>query len=119
MNTKFQIQIQCNNYNCASGRITKEVTLHDIEKFTPLVKLINKNIGGNIWNWFGDGLPDKWDGKRFVLDFWKLCKHFDENFNYKVEDVNLVKEFYLRFTPEGADGISDIKFFKVEEIELK
>ena len=40
----------------------------------------------------------------------------NEHFNYKVEDINLVKEFFLRFTPHGCDGIEWIKFFKVEEL---
>jgi hypothetical protein len=40
----------------------------------------------------------------------------DEHFGYKVEDINLIKEFFLRFTPHGCDGIEWIKFFKVEEI---
>ena len=51
-----------------------------------------------------------------VLDTWRLCKHMEEHFDYKVEDINLVKEFFLRFTPHGCDGIEWIKFFKVEEI---
>ena len=72
----------------------------------------------NQWNWFGKGhgLPEKWDGNRYVLDTWRLCKHMEEHFDYKVEDINLVKEFFLRFTPHGCDGIEWVKFFKVEEI---
>ena len=41
-----------------------------------------------------------------------------ENFDYDVEDINLVKEFFLRFTPKGGDRLDNIKLFKVEEIEI-
>ena len=118
MNTKFQIQIKTNNWEGGSPTITKEITLNDLIKFSNLATIINNNSGKKTWNWFGKGhgLPEKWDGKRYVLDTWTLCKHMDEHFNYKVEDVNLVKEFFLRFIPNGCDGIEWVKFFKVEEI---
>ena len=117
MNTTFQIQIKTRNWEGGSPTITKEITLNDLTKFANLVTFINKNSGGQTWNWFGkNGLPDKWDGNHYVLDIWLLCKRMDEWFGYKVEDVNLVKEFFLRFTPHGCDGIEWIKFFKVEEI---
>ena len=121
MNIKFQIQIKTSNYVGGSPIITKEVSYNDLTKFSNLVVMINKNSGGNFWNWFGKryGLPDKWDGNHYVLDTWRLCKHMEENFGYKVEDVNLVKEFFLRFTPNSCDGIEWIKFFKVEEIEFE
>ena len=114
----YQIQIKTVNYNGGSPIITKEITLNDLAKFANLAELINNNSGNQTWNWFGKGhgLPEKWDGTRYVLDTWRLCKHMEENFNYKVEDINLVKEFFLRFTPHGCDGIEWIKFFKVEEI---
>lgn len=115
MNTKFQIQIKTHNWEGGSPTITKEITLNDLIKFSNLASMINKNSGGKTWNWFNH-LPDTWDGKRYVLDTWRLCKHMDEHFGYKVEDINLVKEFFLRFTPHGCDGIEWIKFFKVEEI---
>ena len=121
MNTTFQIQITIHNWEGGSYTTTKSLTLNDIAKFAPLMIAINKNSGGKTWNWFGNGkgLPDKWDGERYVLDTWLLCKNMNDNFNYKVEDINLVKEFFLRFTPHGADHISKIKIFKVEELELK
>ena len=115
MNTKFQIQIKTSNWENGSPIITHDITLTDLTKFANLAAMINKNSGKKTWNWF-DRLPDKWDGNRYVLDTWMLCKQMEENFNYKVEDVNLVKEFFLRFTPHGCDGIECIKFFKVEEI---
>ena len=57
-----------------------------------------------------------WDGKHYVLDTWEICQVMKNNFGYNVEDINLVKEFCLRFIPNGCDGIESIKFFKVEEI---
>lgn len=118
MNTKFQIQIKTHNWEGGSPTITKEISLNDLTKFANLATMIDKNSGGKTWNWFGKGhgLPDKWDGEKYILDTWKLCKHMEDNFNYKVEDTNLVKEFFLRFTPHGCDGIEWVKFFKVEEI---
>ena len=118
MNTKFQIQIKTRNWEGGSPTITKEISLNDLGKFANLAALINKNANRTMWNWFGNGkgLPDKWDGKHYVLDTWLLCKRMEEWFDYKVDDVNLVKEFFLRFTPHGCDGITWIKFFKVEEI---
>ena len=118
MNTTFQIQIKTCNWEGGSPTITKEISLNSLTKFSNLAKMINKNSGGKTWNWFGNGhsLPTRWDGNEYVLDTWRLCKHMEENFNYKVENINLVKEFFLRFTPHGCDGIEWIKFFKVEEI---
>ena len=117
MNTKFQIQIKTHNWEGGSPTITKEISLNDVTKFANLVEMINKNSGGKTGNWFNH-LPKTWDGQRYVLDTWKLCKHMEEHFGYKVEDVNLVKEFFLRFTPYGCDSIEWVKFFKVEEIEF-
>jgi len=118
MNTKFQIQIKTHNWEGGSPTITEEITLNDLIKFSNLASFINKNSGNKTWNWFGKerGLPDKWDGEKYVLDTYLICTDMEENFGYKVEDVNLIKEFYLRFTPHGCDGIDYIKFFKVEEI---
>lgn len=124
MNTAFQIQITVHNWEGGSHTTTKPLTLNDIARFAPLMIAINKNSGGKTWNWFGNGkgLPDKWDGKRFVLDEYSLIRTMSENFGWKINDcmdTNLVKEFFLRFTPHGADHISEIKIFKVEELELK
>jgi len=120
MNTKYQIQIKTHNWEGGSPIITKDIVLNDFAKFGSLVEAINKNSGKQVWNWFGkgQGLPVTWDGKRYVLDKWKLCNVMDVNFDYKVEDINLVKEFFLRFTPHGCDGIDWIKFFKIEEIKF-
>ena len=104
MNTKFQIQIKTSNWEGSSPTITKDITLNDLIKFSNLASFINKNSSNNHWNWF-NRLPDEWDGERYVIDTYRICKHMDENFGYKVEDVNLIKEFFLRFTPHGCDGI--------------
>ena len=115
MNTNFQIQVNVHNYDGESFTYTKNITLKDIIKFAVLIETINKNVDNVHWNWFSNGLPTKWEGDRFVLDSWLLCKKMEENFNYKVEDINYMKEFYLRFTPNGADRIENIKLFKLEE----
>lgn len=115
MNVKYQIQIKTNNWEGGSPTITKEISLTDLMKFSNLAVMINNNSGGKIWNWF-KGLPVEWNGHDYVTDAFRLCNHMKECFDYDVEDINLVKEFYLRFTPHGCDGISYVKFFKVEEI---
>ena len=124
MNTSFQIQINVNNWEDGNHVISNEISLSDIGKFAPLMIAINKNSGGKTWNWFGKGkgLPDKWDGKRYVLDEYSLIRTMSENFGWKINncmDTNLVKEFFLRFTPNGADHIFNIRILKVEELEIK
>lgn len=115
MNTKFQIQIKTRNWEGGSPTITKEISINDIIKFSELIKKINQNSGNKNWNWFSS-LPNKWDGKRFILDTWLLRQRLDEYFNYNPGDINIIKEFFLRFTPHGCDAIEYIKLFKVEEI---
>ena len=118
MNTIYQIQIKTNNWEGDSPIIAKEITIDDLCKFSNLASIINKNSGNKEWNWFGRGygLPDIWDGEKYVLDTYRIRKFMNDNFGYNVEDINLIKEFYIRFTPFGCDGIGYIKFFKIEEI---
>ena len=118
MEVKYQLQIRVVNYDNYNHTYNKEVTLKDVTKFANLLAIIKKNIDKTNWNWFSNGLPDKWDGNRFVLDTWMLKTKMKENFDYDIEDINLVKEFFLRFTPNGGDRIDNIKLFKVEEIEI-
>ncbi len=115
MNVKYQIQIKTHNWSGNSPVITEEISLNDLTKFSNLAAMINHNSGGKTWNWF-NGIPLEWDGHNYVTDVWRLCNHMKECFDYNVEDTNLVKEFYLRFTPNGCDGIEWIKFFKIEEL---
>jgi len=118
MNISYQIQIKPRNWVGSDSTITYPITENDFKKFANLISAINKNSGNNTWNWFGkgNGLPEIWDGTRYSIDFWRICNMMKENFNYTVEDINLIKEFYIRFTPRGCDGIRYIKIFKVEEI---
>ena len=121
--TTFQIQVTVYNYEGGRNTLTYEISLMDLNKFTDLAKAININSSGEKWNWFGkgEGLPKKWNGNQYVLDEWMLHTKMINWFDWKMDnhnDVNLVKEFFLRFTPDGADSIENIKFFKVEEIEL-
>ena len=99
MKTKYQLQIHIHNWEGGNHVVTQEITRDDIAKFTPLIIAINQNKGNKNWNWFGNkGLPDKWDGKDFVLDITQLVTMMKENFDwnmYDYDDVNLVKEFFL------------------------
>lgn len=117
MNMKYQIQIKTHNYNRGSSTITKDITSEDLENFKELIKTINLNSNKNTWNWF-DIIPKKWDGNKYVIDVWKICSHIKEKFEYTVTDVNLIIDFFNKFTHNGCDGISNIKIFKVEELEI-
>ena len=124
MNTKFQIQITVNNLNGGISTISKDFYLRDISRFTALIGTINNNSGKNTFNWFGNGkgLPVKFNGANYTLDKYTLIKIMNDNFGLKInsdDDINLVKEFFLRFTPYGADHILNIKIFKIEELELQ
>lgn len=124
MNTKFQIQITVNNLNGGISTISKDFYLRDISRFTALINTINNNSGKNTFNWFGNGkgLPVKFNGANYTLDKYSLIKIMNDNFGLKInsdDDINIVKEFFLRFTPYGADHILNIKIFKIEELELK
>ena len=124
MNTKFQIQITVHNLNGGTSTISKDFYSRDISRFTALIAAINNNSGKNAFNWFGNGkgLPVKLNGTNYTLDKYTLIKIMNDNFGYKInciDELNLVKEFFLRFTPYGADHILNIKIFKIEELELQ
>lgn len=124
MNTKFQIQITVNNWDGGTSTISKDFYSRDISRFTALIGTINNNSGKNTFNWFGNGkgLPVKLNGSTYTLDKYTLIKIMNDNFGWTInsdDDINLVKEFFLRFTPYGADHISNIKIFKIEELELQ
>ena len=124
MNTKFQIQITVHNWDGGTSTISKDFYLRDISRFTALINAINNNSGKNTFNWFGNGkgLPVKLNGSTYTLDKYTLIKIMNDNFGWKInsdDDINLVKEFFLRFTPYGADHISNIKILKIEELELQ
>jgi hypothetical protein len=85
---------------------------------------MKKNINHTQWNWFTN-LPTKWDGNQYVLDVWRLEHDFKEKWGFNYVDActdesfgptNFIKEFFLKFTPDGADSITDIKVFKMVEI---
>ena len=119
---KYQLQIKTHNWEGNSPIITKEISLEEIERYKEFIKAINANSGinsfsSNLWNWFNN-IPSKWDGNKYVPDVWKICGHIKEKFEYTVTDVNLIIDFFNKFTPNGCDGISNIKIFKVEEIKI-
>jgi hypothetical protein len=115
MKTGFQIQVACHNYETGNTTYNNEVVLTDLEKFKDLIKAINTQ-SKTTWNWF-DRLPDKWNGERYVRDYWMINRKMKENFGQEF-DAHLVEEFYKRFTPRGGDRIESVKLYKVEEIEL-
>ena len=115
MKTGFQIQVACHNYETGDTTYNKEVTLTDLERFKDLIHVINTQ-SKTTWNWF-DRLPDKWDGEKFVRDYWLLNHKMKEKFGQEF-DTGLVEEFFKRFTPRGGERIDSIKIYKVEEIEL-
>lgn len=115
-NIQFQIQIKIYNYNSGYETLAYNISTHDIAKFANFVEIINNNADKVRYNWFVNHLPVIWDNNRSELDTKRLALDLKDNFDYEMTDVNLVKEFFLRFTPNGADRIENIKFYKIEEL---
>lgn len=124
MKSEYKIEIDIVNYNGGAKSYVKNFSQKDLEKFGGLLELMKKNLNHTTWNWFYR-LPTTWDGSHYVLDTWLLEHDFEKNWGFKYSDVcpddtlgptNFFKEFYLRFTPNGADSITDIKVFKMVEI---
>ena len=113
---EYQIQIRTHNYNKESNIISKNITLDEIQKYTELIKIINKNANNVIWNWW-NGLPELWSGSDYIVNIFSINEKFKENFGVEY-DVNIIIDFYNKFTPNGTDDIYWIKIFKVEEIVL-
>jgi len=118
MITNYQIHVKTINYHGSSPEITENISKSDISKFTELIKAINANAGNKVWNWFSNSLPMNWHNDMFTIDNYAICMHMKDNFDYKVDNIYLITEFFNRFTPNGCDGIEWIKIFKVEEICL-
>lgn len=123
MNTKFQLQIGVHNYDGTSHSYNNEITLNDLSKFAGLLETMKKNIDHTTWNWF-QYLPSDWDGRTYAFDEREMRRKFEEywGFDYselsndKMGTANFIKEFFLRFTPDGADRIESINVYKLEEI---
>jgi hypothetical protein len=117
MNTPtFQLQINYSNYDGPSGTSTKKIdSFEDFHQFIDVIKAINASEKKG-WNWFSS-LPSKWDGNKYVTDNWLIEKRFEENFSRHLNASQIIA-FFRKFTPHGADRISDIAVYKVEKVEL-
>ena len=117
MEVNYQIHVKVVNYDSANRTKVTNITTNDLTRFATLIAALKKNINKNNWNWFTYGLPDEWNGNTYVLDVQALRSHMMTKFDYEVNDIELFKEFFLRFVGNG-DRLDDIKLFKVEEIEI-
>lgn len=107
--------------------VINQCSMNDLIKFAGFIEMIKNNLEhSDCYNWFKK-LPTKYEYENdcSVLDIDAIREHFRTQFGFDFEDylegsesnkINSFKEFFYRFTPDGADGIVDIKFYKVEEI---
>ena len=119
--SKFQIQLSFFNYEGGKQTCVFPISNSDMHKFATLVNVINKNSGKKQYNWFGEGyvLYSKWNGESFELDKEYVKMKFKDNFDYELEDIELFEEFHNNYLPSSdVDHIENIKYFKVEEIEI-
>lgn len=112
---KFQIQINISNYEDGSKTLSNNIELSEMDKFRDLIKTINEHTEVT-WNWFSK-LPDKWDGESYIYDNFAINYHMNKFFK-KTFDPQIIIEFFLKFTPTGADHINKIHIYKIEEIDL-
>lgn len=119
MNPKFKINIQTVDRSYGYNEINKEITLEQINRFSNLIKAINRNVHGYEVNWF-QKIPETYNKLHNVYstDVFKIYLHMEHCFDYELEDLQIFKEFFRLYTPNGCDGILGIKIFKVEEINL-
>lgn len=115
---KIQAHIKLINYEKDSYTKTININLLDLQKYKDIILLINK-YKGNPWNWF-DHLPEHWnqDKQAYELDKWGIDYKFRNFFKEKI-DTDIIIDFFKKFTPNGADGIENIKIYQVEEINLE
>jgi len=117
MNTPtFQLQISYSNYDGPSGTSTKKIdSLQQFYQYIDVIKAINASERKG-WNWFSS-IPQRWDGHSYVDDKYAVESTFEKSFNKKIPADQIIA-FFRKFTPHGADRISDIAVYKVEKIEL-
>lgn len=119
----YQIQFNLSNYEDGDKSYVKKFkNKEEYDKFLniygDLLRFIIKNIDHTHWNWWSR-IPDKWDGEKFVTDYFALSYQFKEHFgeeysNYK-KLVELFKELEYKIC---AGRIKSIKAYKTEEIEI-
>lgn len=120
MEKNYQIQVSVINYDSPNTTVNKMVTSEELEKFRPIIKVINNNTGADgykhNWNWF-DHLPETWNGNDYVLDTQRIKREFNKYFGAWFTPNDIVT-FFKKFTPNGGDGISVIRLFEVKEINF-
>ena len=127
MATSFRLEIVTHNYETGEKIYVDNISANDLKKFSKFLAMLKKNLNHDQWNWF-DILPTTWNGTRYELDTYLLKMKFREKFGFDFEEyledsfggpINAFKEFYHRFTPDGADAITGIHLYEVKEIEIK
>lgn len=126
MNTPFKLEIVTHNYETGEKTYVNNFSLNDLAKFSNFLIMLKKNLNYTQWNWFNI-LPSKWNGTQYELDRVLLKIQFQKKFGFNFEEylkdsvdgpINSFKEFFSRFTPDGADAITGIHLYEVKEIEI-
>ena len=126
MNVKFKLEIVTLGYETGEKTYVDNFSITDLVKFSNFLAMLKKNLNYTQWNWF-DILPSTWNGTQYELDMDLLRMQFQEKFGFNFEEylntssegpIDLFKEFFSRFTPDGADSIIGIHLYEVKEIEI-
>ena len=120
MEKNYKVIITLCNWDGGNVNCSTDITEDELNKFRPVMKVINDKCQSNTWNWF-ERLPEIWDNdfKSYDYDKWRIKNSFDSWFG---SDYGLTADdviaFYEKFTPHGADGIDKIEVFKCETVSL-
>lgn len=126
--TPFIIEIIIRNGKDEKS-VINQFSMNDMIKFAGFLKMIKNNLEhSDYYNWFRE-LPSKYEYENdySVLDIDRIREHFIMQFGFDFEDylegsksnkINSFKEFFYRFTPDGADEIIDIKLYNIEELKF-
>lgn len=126
--TPFIIEIIIRNGKDEKS-VINQFSMNDMIKFAGFLEMIKNNLEhSDYYNWFRE-LPSKYEYENdcSVLDIDRIREHFIMQFGFDFEDylegsksekINSFKEFFYRFTPDGADEIIDIKLYNIEELKF-
>lgn len=126
--TPFIIEIVVRNGKDKKS-VINQFSMNDMIKFAGFIEMIKNNLEhSDYYNWFKE-LPSKYEYEIdcSVLDIDQIREHFIMQFGFDFEDylegsksnkINSFKEFFYRFTPDGADEIIDIKLYNIEELKF-
>lgn len=126
--TPFIIEIVIRNGKDEKS-VINQFSMNDMVKFASFIAMIKNNLEhSDYYNWFKK-LPAKYEYENdcSVLDIDAIKEHFITQFGFYFEDylegsesekINSFKEFFYRFTPDGAEEIVDIKLYNVDELKL-